>query len=70
MKLLFIFYLLNFSGGDFCEGFRFGFIRGYCYNKINCITPPIPPCPVPRAKDENSYESGFDRGFLLGQSYD
>lgn len=49
----------------FCEGFEAGYKAGACYGKTYC-TPPFPPvCPFPRV-GEDSYQDGYNRGFLSG----
>ena len=71
MKKLIIFLLIIsippdvLAYGAFCDGFKAGYKAGYCYGKPYCIarTPPI--CPVPYI-GENSYNDGYNRGFLEG----
>lgn len=69
--LIVIFVFLNkvnmtFSEGNYCDGFRKGFISGWCMNDINCITPIVPVCGIPRV-NFNTYEGGFEDGFILGK---
>jgi len=53
--------------GDFCSGWNNGYKAGYCYQKGYCL-PPIPPlCPFPNL-GEDSYDDGYNRGFLAGLS--
>jgi len=54
----------------FCDGFEDGFKQGYCYksNQFSCIPPITPLCPLPRI-GEDSYNDGYNRGFLIGLNY-
>ncbi len=49
----------------FCDGWENGYKAGYCYRKFACIEPIVPICPIPRI-GENSYQDGYNRGFLSG----
>lgn len=65
--LVFLFLLSSIAPQDdkFCEGFEDGYIRGYCYEIVDCIEPIPPLCPIPEIY-ENTYEDGYNRGFLEG----
>jgi hypothetical protein len=56
-----------FAYGDtgFCEGWEAGYVAGYCYNQYSCLAPLVPLCPLPRL-NEDSYQGGYNRGFLAG----
>lgn len=51
----------------FCEGWENGYKSGYCYEKVNCLEPLVPLCPLPRL-NEDSFKGGYERGFLAGLS--
>ena len=53
------------SGYTFCDGWKAGYEAGYCYNDYYCIPPIAPLCPLPHV-GMNTYEHGYNRGFLLG----
>jgi hypothetical protein len=50
---------------DFCEGYQDGYAVGYCYHQFACIKPISPICPIPNI-GENTYQDGYNRGFLAG----
>ena len=54
------------SSEDYCDGWRTGYKRGYCYDKQLCVAPIPPPCPVPEP-GKNTYSDGYDRGFEKGR---
>lgn len=66
IKILIINLFLIFNNGDFCEGFENGYADGYCYEKIGCMSPIAPPCPMLKYTDEDSYKGGYNRGFTIG----
>ncbi len=49
-----------FSDG-WCEGYK----EGWCYGKTYCIKPICPIAPIPNI-GENSWQDGYNRGFLKG----
>ena len=51
--------------GGFCAGYQGGFSAGACYQKFGCIQPIPPICPIPGI-GEDSYQDGYNRGFLAG----
>ena len=61
IKLLLIIFMLSY-----CDGWKLGYERGYCYGDVNCITPIVPPCPVPKV-NFTSYRDGYERGFVEGK---
>jgi hypothetical protein len=53
---------------DFCNGFKAGYKAGYCYNQqFNCVVNIFPYCPVVRPNG-NTYQQGYNEGFVLGRS--
>jgi hypothetical protein len=68
--------LLNFVAfgqSNFNIGFKEGFKNGYCYSNNQSgyyCNPPLPPLPpLPQiSESSNSYQDGYNRGFLYGQS--
>jgi hypothetical protein len=67
--------LLNFIAfgqSNFNIGFKEGFKNGYCYSNNQSgyyCNPPLPPLPpLPQISERsNSYQDGYNRGFLYGQ---
>ena len=56
------------ENNPFCNGWRNGYVEGYCYNSRGvCLTPIVPICPLPGISG-NSYSEGYNRGFLAGLS--
>lgn len=49
----------------FCDGWTDGYKAGYCYRQSGCIEPLVPLCPLPHL-GENTYQDGYNRGFLAG----
>lgn len=78
MKLLLLtiislsFTIKIYSQSNFDNGFKSGFKNGYCYSNQASGTcyPPIPPLPpLPQLNESrDSYNDGYNRGFLYGQS--
>lgn len=66
MKILLILWLFN---SDYCSGFEYGFKQGYCYQKTNCITPLTPLCPIRNYNEKNTFEDGYNKGFITGINY-
>jgi len=52
-------------GTSFSDGWRDGYIEGYCYRQYACITPLVPIAPIPEI-GERTYMDGYKRGFLDG----
>lgn len=62
-----------FGQSNFNIGFKEGFKNGYCYSNNQSgyyCNPPLPPLPpLPQISERsNSYQDGYNRGFLYGQS--
>lgn len=58
----------TFSYGDeFCEGFKDGYVAGYCdvKGKSFCTKPIVPICPIKNI-GEKGYRDGYNRGFKSG----
>ena len=49
----------------FCDGWEHGYVAGYCYKQFGCLKPLVPLCPLPDL-GENTYQGGYNRGFLAG----
>lgn len=50
----------------FCDGWKDGYINGYCYKDYDCETPNVPVCPNSRA-GEDTYSDGYNMGFEKGR---
>lgn len=68
-KLIFIglLFISAYAQSPFCEGFKAGYVAGYCYGEYSCLEPLPPLCPLPKL-GEYSFQHGYNRGFLLGLS--
>ncbi len=67
MILLFPF-ILSFGVSDYCDGWESGYIEGWKYNQTYAEGEPIIPiCPIPEI-DKDTYQSGYNDGFLRGKS--
>jgi hypothetical protein len=49
----------------FCAGWEEGYKAGYCYEEYFCMAPVAPICPIPRI-GEDTYQGGYNRGFIRG----
>lgn len=67
MKIILIYLLFTLNTTPFCEGWDDGYVEGYCYAETfdDCITPIPPICPIPDV-GEDTYNDGYNRGFLEG----
>lgn len=70
---LLILNFVAFGQSNFNIGFKEGFKNGYCYSNNQSgyyCNPPVPPLPpLPQiSESSNSYQDGYNRGFLYGQS--
>jgi hypothetical protein len=73
LTCLLILNLVAFGQSKFDIGFKDGFKNGYCYSNNQSgllCTPPLPPIPpLPQINENrNSYQDGYNRGFLYGQA--
>jgi hypothetical protein len=64
---------VSYCQSNFNIGFKDGFKNGYCYTNNQSgyyCTPPMPPMPpMPQiSENSNSYNDGYNRGFLYGQA--
>lgn len=53
------------SASAFCDGWEDGYKARYCYRQYACLPPLVPLCPLPRLGEE-TYQDGYNRGFLAG----
>jgi hypothetical protein len=52
---------------DFCEGFEKGYKNGYCFKEaLPCLSPLPPLCPLPEL-NQDSYQDGYNVGFVRGR---
>ena len=51
---------------SWCDGFKAGYIDGFCFEKIGCVEPITPVCPVRGLEYEDSYKGGYGLGFIMG----
>jgi hypothetical protein len=72
MKKLLIALMLTISiaqatrdNSGFCAGWEDGYKSGWCYQEMYCLPPLTPLCPLPRL-GEDSYQGGYNRGFIQG----
>ena len=55
-------------GTEYCDGWADGYSAGYCYNSGYACIPRIAPlCPLPKL-GKDSYQDGYNRGFLRGMA--
>ena len=64
LAVLLLFVSLSVAS-DFCDGWRAGYIAGYCYRQQYCLPPIVPLCPLARL-GEYEFDDGYNRGFLAG----
>lgn len=58
-----------YSQNSYCKGWETGFCNGYKEVKgIHAICPIAPLCPTPEI-NKNTYQDGYNRGFIKGMSY-
>jgi len=72
LTCLLILNFVAFGQSNFNIGFKEGFKNGYCYSNNQSgyyCNPPLPPLPpLPQISERsNSYQDGYNRGFLYGQ---
>jgi hypothetical protein len=53
----------SFSTNKYCEGWNDGYKEGWCYERIGCVTPIPPICPVPTVNCNTGYKCGYNKGF-------
>ena len=60
--------LLNIYDDEptYCDGWDEGYEQGWCYERVNCISPPAPVCPVAEV-GQDTYKDGYNRGFTKGK---
>lgn len=55
------------QNSSYCKGWSVGYTEGWCYPQYNCIAPIVPICPIPKV-NQNTYQDGYNRGFIKGQN--
>jgi len=51
----------------YCDGWKEGYVAGWCYkDAYGCIEPEPPICPPPKINQE-TFKDGYNRGFLKGK---
>ena len=48
------------------DGWKKGYIKGWCYQDLNCIEPIVPISPIPKLGFD-TYKDGYNDGFLKGK---
>lgn len=66
--LLSFFVNAGVQSSSYCSGFNAGYVDGFCYQDPNCLAPIPPICPLPTINEENTYEGGYQRGFVEGRN--
>ena len=64
--ILLIFLIAMKTERTYCDGWKKGYVDGWCYKDQNCIKPILPICPIPDP-NFNTYEYGRKDGFIQGQ---
>lgn len=67
--LLLIFFIINLNNAQtkYDDGYSNGYLKGYCYQESNCLSPNAHISPLPKInEDSNSYTDGYNRGFSDG----
>lgn len=55
------------DNSDYCDGWEKGYPAGWCYpNSYSCLPPLTPACPMPKFM-RDSYQDGYNDGFLRGR---
>lgn len=57
----------NVNTSSFCDGWKKGYVAGYCYQVKGCIAPIVPVCPIAKI-GETTYQDGYNRGFVAGRA--
>lgn len=53
------------ASADYSDGYCAGYKAGWCYGSNFCIEPICPIAPIPEL-GRDSYQDGYNRGFLAG----
>ncbi|AGC77132.1 hypothetical protein LX97_01872 [Nonlabens dokdonensis] len=60
---------ISIAQSSFSNGYQTGYKKGHCYQIYGCIAPIPPISPLPTINESsNSYEDGYQRGFLDGKN--
>lgn len=65
--LIIVIISLFYTQSDFNNGFKDGYVEGYCFRIYNCIEPLVPIPPLPRI-GEDTYNDGYNVGFIKGKN--
>jgi hypothetical protein len=57
---------LDTQNKTYCQGWEKGYVEGWCYKDLNCISPIVPICPIPDP-NFNTYDYGVNDGFIEGR---
>lgn len=58
--------LLTENNSVYCNGWEIGYVRGYCYQDLECVKPLVPLCPLPKLNFDK-YQDGINDGFVAGK---
>jgi len=65
--LTFLMSFVVYSQTNYSKGWEKGYKAGYCYQDYGCTSPIPPVSPVPMA-GKDTYQDGYNRGFVRGKS--
>jgi hypothetical protein len=57
----------TYNLATYSDGWKAGYVQGWCYEVPNCIEPIVPICPIAKV-GQDRYVDGYNRGFLKGKS--
>jgi hypothetical protein len=67
LTLVLIVFLISMNiNKTYCDGWKKGYVEGWCYKDLNCINPVLPICPIPDP-NFNNYDYGRKDGFEKGR---
>jgi len=50
----------------YCDGWEKGYVAGWCFERPMCLPPMPPMCPLPEFMLD-TYQDGYNRGFVRGR---
>ena len=60
--------VVEYPKTSYCEGWDAGYKAGWCYDQdYGCIDPIVPLCPLAKY-GKDSYQDGYNRGFVAGKA--